>query len=780
MSTKAPSLAKDLHPGLPSFCWSVILIALLCASGCSDEMAAPSTSITGTSNPSSDQEIPQTTVAVAGIDAPPHFTGPRSVIAADRQLHISWDPARDDHTAPERITYRIYLAARSGKQDFDNPVATTSPGMTSHTLKDRANGEPIFLVVRAFDEKGQNDDNETEWPALPNPVLYVDGTAQPGGNGTTPQSAMRSIDEAIGEAIGLSGVNIHVAAGLYPEQLLLFEGMGIYGGFPTGFIAQSDPEVHRTELAGKPQRDVLILPPGQRLVVIDGIFFNGGGEARRAIVADDCQIRISRCQIHSFRDKGIQVETDRDDEGESTGTIHYCTFRNNGGDGIRVEGFIDLSLNNCTLIENGQSGLSVTPMVPRRGEKARIELNRCRISRNKDVGLSLRIDEPIGNDEDPARVRITLRGIVAQGNRDHGASFDVRYQENSPVDLRIRVEHSSFLENDRAGVHIDADAPGDFSIAHCSFLGNQGDEAILITGDSSSALTRIRSCLIGASAGFGVQLKNLGWLDVSRCLLIDNGGPAIFTADQNQLRARMWASSGIGAGPVGTRMEGAEMRPATDDNRPGFMTVKKAFEDGVQVDRPEQIPIPEQGFLFPPIGGERIPFQHAGGGRLLLADEDRSPVKENSVWLFSDTPVAPTWTEFAASTASRHDDETQLAAPPGLVFPGIPKLVSAPRRPLEVISLAPQPSILSSGNELSWNYRLTDPPSSVPEVFLSIDGKQKPVETRLVGEILQVTSPTEIPRGSRVRIEWDLESGSTDPATRISHEWLIAKEEGGG
>jgi len=713
------------------------------------------------------------------IDNPPDFNGARTVIAANQQIHISWDPARDDHTPPEQMIYRVFLASRSGKHDFDSPAATTSAGATTHTIIDLPDGEPQFVVVRAIDEQGQSDDNEYQWPALPNPVLYVDDNAEPGGDGTSAEKPLQTIDQAIGEAIGLPGVNIHVAAGRYSEQLLLFEGMAIYGGFPPGFTGPSDPAIHLTILSGKPQRDVLIIPPGQRLVVIDGFSFDGANQARRAIVADDCLIRISHCQIHSFRDKGIQIETDRDEDGASLGVIHHCTFSNNGGDGVRIEGFIDLALRDCTLVENGQSGISVSPMLPRIGEKARIEMERCVISRNHDVGLSIRIDAPLGGGEDPARVRIGLRGILVQGNHDHGASIDVRYPENAPVDLRIRIEQSSFLENYRSGIHIDADAPGDLSISDCAFLGNRGEESILVTGDSARALIRIRSCLIAAGPRFGVRLKDIGLLDVSRCLFVDNGGPSIFCSDQQHLRARMWACSGIGASPSGTRIEGADLRNGTAETRPGYVSVREVLDDIVMIEATDGIALPSEGFLFDPLGGNGIHFEHREGDRLLVSGDDVLRIQRGSVWLLSTAPQHPSWSEFVAATASPCDDGTGPAAPSGMAFPGISRNSWTPHRPLDVIAISPAPSTLPSGTNVRWRYNLTEKLSRVPELLLTIDGKKMPVETKLAGEFLEVTSLTDLPPGSRVRIEWNSEPETSGDGDRISHEWLIADEGGG-
>lgn len=781
MSTRSPSHYRYLYPGRPHSLLSVILIALLCLSGCQESDTSTPESNSSSTNPGDDDGFLQKTVSIEGIDTPPNFSGPRSVIGMDESLYLTWSAAQDDQTKAEEITYRIYVASQSGKQDFNLPVATTSPGATSFILENQANGEPLYIVVRSFDELGQTDQNETEWAAIPNPILYVDENASPGGDGTNPENAVKTIDEAIGEAIGLKGVNIYVAAGNYSEQVLLFEGMGIYGGFPTGFptgfISTADPARFVTELTGKSKRDVLILPPGQRLTVIDGFVFDGLAQGRRAIVADDCHFRISRCEIKSFSDKGIQIETDLDDEGESTGSIHHCILRKNGGDGIRIEGFIDVALNNCSLIENGQSGLSVDPMVPRRGEKTRIELNRCNISRNNDVGLSIRIDEPIGTDEDPSRIRITLRGILAHGNRDHGASFDVRYPETSAVDLRIRVEHSAFMENDQAGLHLDADAKGDLSIAHCAFLGNQGEESIRLTGDSRVALTRIRSCLIAASAGFGIQLQDAGMLNISKSLLINNNGPAIFTSDPDQLRATISNSSVIGFSPVGIRTEDVNLIEETDEIRTGYLTIHKSNRESSQIKRADHISLPENGTLFHPLNDDRISFQRVDKGQLRRLDGEASTLKERSVWLFSESNEVLTWPGFISDITPDSKKASGLTDTDLQLFPGLPRISSKLDRPVEVMIIQPPPSILSSGTNLSWNFTLTDTPPTTPEGRLYVDGKLAPSETKLQGENLEIISSSEIPDGSRIRIEFDLESDSQIPSSTVSHQWHVA---GGG
>jgi hypothetical protein len=96
-----------------------------------------------------------------------------------------------------------------------------------------------------------------------------------------------------------------------------------------------------------------------------------------------------------------------------------------------------------------------------------------------------------------------------------------------------------------------------------------------------------------------------------------------------------------------------------------------------------------------------------------------------------------------------------------------------------VIAISPAPSTLPSGTNVRWRYSLTEKLSRVPELLLTIDGKKMPVETKLAGEFLEVTSLTDLPPGSRVRIEWNSEPETSGDGDRISHEWLIADEGGG-
>ena len=447
----------------------------------------------------------------------PRFMGLNHLVAGDKELMLTWDPAIDDVSPEGDISYHVFLSDRSGKQQFDAPPQAIVPaGSQSCRLTGLKNGVTLHAVVRAVDASGKSDSNEAEWAATPNPVLFVDASVNESADGETPLSPLKSIDEAIGAAIGMAGVNIYIAEGEYQEQILLFDGMSLYGGFQSGFDAFPDPVIRQTRLQGKSEKDTLILPPGNHLTVIDGLAFSGEGTARRAIVADDCVLQISHCQISGFADKGIQIETDTDDGGEASGSLLFCDVRNNRGDGLRIEGFVDLVLRECRFTGNGQSGISSPSLQPRHGEKTRLDLHRVLVADNGDIGINIRISEPdAGDPEDPPRVRLGLFGVESSGNDDHGMGFDLRYSEDQNVDMRIRLEYCRLSGNKKSGAYLDADAIGDYSVSHSHFEGNRGDSALKLSGDATGAIIHVRDCRFPAGQGYSLLYRGSGLVNVT-------------------------------------------------------------------------------------------------------------------------------------------------------------------------------------------------------------------------------------------------------------------------
>ncbi len=106
-------------------------------------------------------EVSATTLATAD-DQAPNFAGATSATPRGAtNIDISWDAASDDVTAPENITYQIYVSDAASGQDFTNPSQSVTAATTT-TVTDLDRDTSYFVVVRARDEAGNEDQNTQE------------------------------------------------------------------------------------------------------------------------------------------------------------------------------------------------------------------------------------------------------------------------------------------------------------------------------------------------------------------------------------------------------------------------------------------------------------------------------------------------------------------------------------------------------------------------------------------------------------------------------------------
>ena len=76
--------------------------------------------------------------------------------------HLSWDPATDNKSPPQRIVYDVYQASTSGGEDFSTPTYTTPAGATSFDTPLLPADKTFYFVVRARDQAGNSDSNTVE------------------------------------------------------------------------------------------------------------------------------------------------------------------------------------------------------------------------------------------------------------------------------------------------------------------------------------------------------------------------------------------------------------------------------------------------------------------------------------------------------------------------------------------------------------------------------------------------------------------------------------------
>jgi len=121
----------------------------------------------------------------AGDTKAPTFAGLGSALAASTTaIDLSWSAAQDDRTAPAQISYQVYMASSSLRQNFSTPSFQVAAGTTSYQVTGLDVATKYFFVVRARDEAGNTDTNLVERNAT---TLQIPDTTAPtfGGLMTT-------------------------------------------------------------------------------------------------------------------------------------------------------------------------------------------------------------------------------------------------------------------------------------------------------------------------------------------------------------------------------------------------------------------------------------------------------------------------------------------------------------------------------------------------------------------------------------------------------------------
>lgn len=684
----------------------VMLVLLISFVGCTPEDPVQKDSIPQVPVPTTTEAPPKgpsaATPTPSGSDhSAPGFNGLRSLVPFDGGAYLSWSPAEDDHSAPDSIRYRIFIADEDGEQDYSQPSLETAAGEHSATISGEE-GEPIFAVVRAVDEAGNEDSNEIQWQGTPFPVLHVDPAASPGGDGLTATGALLSLDDAIGTALGFEGVNIYLVSGEYQESVLLFEGMMVYGGFAPGFSLETRDSVkHRTILFSGPEEDIVVLPPGERASGLDGITLDGRGQARRGLVADDCSVQLGHLVIQGFLEKGLELRSELDgDSGSSiNGLISDCVITGNSGEGLHLQGPTDITLRNCQFSSNVEEGIDIDPLVVLENSKSRVEIENCTISDNQDIGVRIRIAEPQEDPGSGGRLRLNISGNRIINNADHGISVDIRYRQDRGADLRARLEHNSLIDNQKSGIHVDGDAPGDFQLLGNLVLRNRGVAGLELTGDCPTAFFRVMNCALIENAGAGVLLSGRGtaWIDQSE--FIGNTGAALEVGKQ-------W-----------TRISSSLLK---GNGRP---TSPSQLDHSLVV----------------------------GVGQISL------PLPDNCLQLASDDPaVAGTLGVDLGDPLVRDSDGSRCDI--GILggFHGSPAgsegLQSDPPRALEITTIDPPAGSRAPGG--NWKMKFNGSVDESLEVRVFVDGiERNDLSLEALGRVLEVKTETPIEEGSDVRLE---------------------------
>jgi hypothetical protein len=129
------------------------LCALICAAGCG-------ALLTGCLQGDIESE-PYVMIGGSDTEAPV-FGGLKTASVSGAEILLQWDAASDGATASSKISYDVFVATSSGGQDFSDPSYSSVPGATELRLTSLTLGTTYYIVVRARDRAGNQDQNGVE------------------------------------------------------------------------------------------------------------------------------------------------------------------------------------------------------------------------------------------------------------------------------------------------------------------------------------------------------------------------------------------------------------------------------------------------------------------------------------------------------------------------------------------------------------------------------------------------------------------------------------------
>lgn len=801
--TRPHGSAPAAHPNL-LVALVGMTVACLLGFGC-DSRFSPSRPIPFQSGPPT---IGQGGVGVSSqlMIETPLFSGLGGLVAGENALHLSWLAASDDATDPALIRYRVYVATQSGDQDFLLPALETAPGETRATLDGLPNGTVHFVVVRAVDEDGREDANTVEWFGVPNPVRFVD-PAGAGTDGLTPATAFTSIGQAVGATLALGGVNLYVRGGDYSENVVLFPGMGAYGGFRAGFaVSERDPSDAISELSTPLAVDLVVCQPGDLPIVLDGFLLSGDDTCLTGIVVEDVPFLIANCEVRDMRIHGVEVRSDLLEADSVAGVLRRLSVHDSAGEGIFIEAIAELLIDDCVVRDNGTEGIESQWLFASSGRTTRIELTRNRITGNGDEGVDLDFAE-IG-DVAPlpsagARLRVIARNNEIRGNGLAGLQIDLDFENGDAIDARVRIEDNQLSDNRGAGLFIDGDARASVRLARNVVTGNALD-GIALSGLPEGPWVSILHSRILGNGGFGIAVDDFAgvelrhsylganfagsvrapraFIDASHCVFSRNAGGA---AAVGRVRYSIFdvdlipTTAGIGniAGPPGfvrtpaqfTRVVASAAADTASVANPLGFQVGDAIEfaDDGQLHRIVAVNGPQ--LAFTPARGGPVP-----AGTVVFGFGEDDSVRESEGLLLGSPAIDGGDPDEFDRNATIADIGPIGGDTPGNV--GVETGLALEELPAELERLEPTPGLLAT--EARWTIRLRrDPwPTFTDGIAVTADGIG--VATTIVAgptpDSVTIEVPTAI-AGERFRIELAPSIGP-DPLDRFTRRQVFESQ----
>lgn len=408
-------------------------------------------------------------------------------------------------------------------------------------------------------------------------VWYVDDDAEAGGDGSSWQNPLQSLQAAL--ALALPGHEIRVAEGIYTPSdtdatvsFVLRSGVAIFGGFPglESTRGGRDPELYPTILSGDIGRDdttnplnfnssnsghVVVASGVDDTAVLDGFTIEHGAYGPSGtpagdelmfgsgLYAVDGSPTINGCVFDSnyaaFASGGGMYLWD------SSPSITNCEFRNNyvhlgNGGGVFMGGTSAPTIEDCTFYNNtcvfstpdaSGGGLYHYSSVPLTVTRCRFDSNVVRpfYSVGDDTGYGGGISSFSGTISVFDSVFVNNRATIGGGMIAWAPATIVNclFADNT-----AQAREGTFFELGGFGAGFSAYSfqPDEMLLLNCTFANNHGKEDSGVFG-GWNATAVLRNCVLWGNTGWKPEIQGYwreqigGNFDIAYCLIANIFGP---------------------------------------------------------------------------------------------------------------------------------------------------------------------------------------------------------------------------------------------------------------
>jgi hypothetical protein len=357
----------------------------------------------------------------------------------------------------------------------------------------------------------------------PGAPIYVDASASPAGaNGQSPATAFPNLQDALLVAGAANGGNVWVRDGDYSAgPYALGPNVTASGGFDGSFtLANRNPASGSTRLLGTTTQEIVSVQTGGSDGALDGFVVDGGGTVLKGIDIVDGDVELRSLLVRRCSDRGIKAVNTVPTPNRRLAVIG-CTVAEHGSDGLSSAGAIDVLLDGSHFDGNGQEGADIDDLACPDNGSVTLVANNCRFFGNGFEGLDADLAAvPLATGSGVFTVR--LDNCRFEVNGLDGVLLDQEHEFFPGFRAEIVVRGCVARANRLAGLHIDADARGTYTLSHLRCTAN-GTDGVQVTSETNAGELVLTASWLAGNLGHGARVVSGNKvLLVSQCGIAGN------------------------------------------------------------------------------------------------------------------------------------------------------------------------------------------------------------------------------------------------------------------